>query len=1231
MAEEVKVKDTVLTAKDIEKLHKLDLISRGDANDALAELERRSRVERFKTRFGAGGASGVADAFLLGPVMDELNEAWESFLSAVNDNERIIRGLPTRAGLPRKEGLDATGAMLLNSLKTVAAGWQAAFFWINAPAKLFGLGVEEIAAKFVRPELASSFGFASEFGIVLANPALVTRSFARLVTRKAGAELAGQAKAVEAVKKAAESDPRLAKEASSLAAMGLEFEGGMRITGEVLARAAAEAGDRLAAAVALGVSRAGTGKGVIYRVDLANGKTIRDALAGADEPSHLFLLKKHGIEPGDVSRAGFDVKGQFVSAPESVIESISRAQLSQSLIEKATNVAREKGTSIHREVREAVKAIPNEETRRFISADDDVALLLRGIDPPALPVPRSFREALLKYDELEEASKRKMPEVYAAFLESRGTMTVNDVLKIAPGKPQEGEKILGMFHLATPLLRDHVKVATHFARTGDPRSGAAFEQSVPMITALSRILNSTGHAQGQGLQIFSNVSGQYHRDFMKAVRSSNAFDILESGIKDDQALRVLAADIAKFDNEFQAGLAAKALSGGDLWARIKETYRAVLMLNPTTAARNFIGSTYGVATAALERTAGKAIGVSSDELAARIAGGGKAPAAETLAQQVGITSREVAAFKDRVDPLSWGSEVGAFHRGLGFSLARNLKLLRGVTDEQVLLDSLAKTNEFGHRIEAFTTAVPGRSGRVLRTGTRATIAVDGLVQRVLYDSFVAAEAERAAASLRLTGKGAQKFIANFIDNAPQKADLHEKAIKFAQQYSFTAPLGPIGDHIQRVAQESLGGSTFFLFPFFRTPVNIFKFGIERTPLGFLSRRVQDELRSGDPARMAQAQGELFIAQAYFMAFWQMATSGMITPSAPLNPEIARLDREAGVVHRSLKIGDVVIPADTFEPLSQQMVAAADIAHALAYSDNADEVETGLAAFFWTVFEAAKDNTWLRTAASVFDIVESAGKGELVSSDKIKQALQQPATSVIGPPVIAQIARTYDPIVRDANTFIERITARWPALSTTLKADRNVFGEPIKRTPGLFWKPIQALLPLVQRSPEPDPDLNYLRELGINPPGRVQSLFGDKRPEGALLAPKGEADFGVPLSDDDENEIARLRGEIKLGDKGLRGVIAELRTDPENRNLPITLQRTKVQSLVNAAQAVAKAEFTEKNPQRVIDLLDIKKTQGGIRLLGDQEREEVVGLLDRAQEQLRKEFLGESPAQLPPSP
>ena len=402
--------------------------------------------------------------------------------------------------------------------------------------------------------------------------------------------------------------------------------------------------------------------------------------------------------------------------------------------------------------------------------------------------------------------------------------------------------------------------------------------------------------------------------------------------------------------------------------------------------------------------------------------------------------------------------------------------------------SVASKLEF--RPKAFT----GKLGRVINIPSTALEAGDQLGRIINQRGALHAEAYRIA-------RGDPEKIADLLLNPTP--ELMAAAGKVAEYRLFREPsavadavtglrtkikinLGK--DETSRLQFEPLR----FVIPFVQTPLNLTKYGLERSPLGFLNPQLWGNLARKDPQAADQiARAGLGSLVAAGVASY--AADGKITGAAPSSSaERDRFYRE-GKLPYAIKIGDTWYSYQRIEPLNQALSQVATAVDALKMGDKDALSLAGLAA------AGIGKNLFSQTfARGINDVMQAITEPERYGS----QWIERFASSVAVPfsSATRTVAQTLDPVQRRPEGVAETIAAGVPGLSQTVPPRLNAFGETIQRE-GNTLNPYQAVQ-------EKDTPLN--RELS-----RLEYNIGFV---GASIS-------GVSLTREEQASYQRLAGQI----------------------------------------------------------------------------------------------------------
>jgi len=319
-------------------------------------------------------------------------------------------------------------------------------------------------------------------------------------------------------------------------------------------------------------------------------------------------------------------------------------------------------------------------------------------------------------------------------------------------------------------------------------------------------------------------------------------------------------------------------------------------------------------------------------------------------------------------------------------------------------------------------------GKFVRVPGRALMAEDEFFKAIAYRGELNALAMRDGLQKGLGGKRLAQHVRDMVSN-PSKA-MQKQALDEARYVTFTKPLGKTGLAVQRLAASH--PSAKLLMPFIRTPTNIIKFAGERTPLALFSQAVRAEIKKGGVAR-DMALAKMAWGTTVMSAVVSYAADGQITGGGPTDPAERAALYLTGWKPYSIKVGDEYYSYARLEPIGMLFGIAAD------YSEISGQMETKDAEALASMMVASASKnitskTWLRGVSNALEAIEN--------SDRYAADFIAGLAGTIVPTGAAQVARTMDPVLRDARTVMDRIRTRTPGYSHTVPARRNLWGETI---------------------------------------------------------------------------------------------------------------------------------------------------------------------------------------------
>lgn len=333
--------------------------------------------------------------------------------------------------------------------------------------------------------------------------------------------------------------------------------------------------------------------------------------------------------------------------------------------------------------------------------------------------------------------------------------------------------------------------------------------------------------------------------------------------------------------------------------------------------------------------------------------------------------------------------------------------------------------------------------KLAKLPSRLLMTTDEFFKTLSYRSSVRAQSLRLARSQGITDP--TELGARMADDmkaafALDGSATNPVALQFARTATFQNPLeaGTYAGDFQNFVQTH--PAMRLIVPFVRTPVNLFKYAWQRTPL--LNRFTQewkaDIAAGGDRAAVARAKTQM--GMMIYSGGAMLAYQHLITGSGPKNPALRKQWLEAGNQPYSVKVPGVGWMSyrrgdPTFTPLG----LVADFA-AISGELRADTIEENAAAIMASIASNITSKTFMEGVTETLDAI-SSGDGF-----RMEKLLSNTATSFI-PNFLRQI--NPDPVFREARSMIEQAAARVPGMSTELEPRRNLLGEPIMKPPGYF--------------------------------------------------------------------------------------------------------------------------------------------------------------------------------------
>ena len=375
-------------------------------------------------------------------------------------------------------------------------------------------------------------------------------------------------------------------------------------------------------------------------------------------------------------------------------------------------------------------------------------------------------------------------------------------------------------------------------------------------------------------------------------------------------------------------------------------------------------------------------------------------------------------------PEAWASEGLWYSKGALQALAHTKEILNGefdLRDAPGFEDSHAR-------------AIKGTAGQVIRIPAEVISRQTNLVYAMNYFGDLNAQAAKIALDEGLTG---QEFAARqeYLAQKPTE-EMIQSANKVGLHNTFQQELGVTGQKWQRALQTSIGK---WLFPFFRTPVNLVKASAEYSPYGLFKGTALGDLP-------LQARGILGSSIAAAIAY--LASQGTITGGGPTDFKQRETKEATGWEAYSVKVGDEYFSYHKAEPLGLVLSLVADAVHSGMKDEDPAITRSKASAALNHITRNVQDFPFLMQLSSIVDGLTHLGQGH--TAERVVDNL---LASAVVPSLVKTVAQGTDRTVRSpqregtANPLTglsETIQERIPGLTKNVPADIDVTGQPVQR-------------------------------------------------------------------------------------------------------------------------------------------------------------------------------------------
>lgn len=411
--------------------------------------------------------------------------------------------------------------------------------------------------------------------------------------------------------------------------------------------------------------------------------------------------------------------------------------------------------------------------------------------------------------------------------------------------------------------------------------------------------------------------------------------------------------------------------------------------------------------------------------------------------------------------------------------------------------------------------------------TRLNMTGDEFNKYLLYRASLNRQAYRETMEKGLSKEDGAKLAAEWADNPPnvmsnnaEMAARQTAATTEAIEGTFNEALqGNVAEGFQKLAngitigQIPVGRMLFATF--IRTPINLVRWTVHRTPTAILSPKIRADIAAGG-VRRDMVLGRIAAGSTVMAAFADQTMSGRITGAGPKDPVLRENLRSSSrgwqaysiysngewwSYNRSGTIGSLIgIAADATELMTGIYTREKN-----TVTFEGEAVEDSIAAATVIPFaNAMLSKVYFRQLSSFIDA--------LANPDRYAKNWINRFSASFVPSVIGAIERTVDEDIRRAEDSFSAIRARIPVASSGLPQRLDRWGEPIKDENGIY----NLFLPTRRRAGRGTPIDDVINDLRISfsAPHRIQNFS---------VEGSGGVGVSVELSEAQHNKLIELSG------------------------------------------------------------------------------------------------------------
>lgn len=655
------------------------------------------------------------------------------------------------------------------------------------------------------------------------------------------------------------------------------------------------------------------------------------------------------------------------------------------------------------------------------------ALQKLGIDPATIKTDGDIEGALLRASDHIRSNLDPRAEAVITLegqknLADQLNMRVEDLLARRNGQAYNAEELLASRALLNSSYRNVLTLAKNAAENpGDEAAEAAYGNAFSVHKAIQEKIAAVRAESGRALGSF-----RVEQDDLPQKKIADIFAKLPKAALGESAELVSRLDPSDPASVRRLNQFVEQVTPRTTLEKLQEAYRNGLLSSPHTI---------------IVKTASEAAMVAMETMKKAIAGG-------------------IGGLKD--SPDRFAAESYYYAKGMAQALAEHTK--------PILSGEFQLEGSPGFE-RAPVQAIKGTLGQIVRAPSEAMSRMTNLMYAGNYFGELNSLAAREALGEGLEGDAfhaRQEWLAHHPTE-----EMTEAAHELATTNTFQNRLGGFAGKIEQALNtkpkaawlpESLKSAPplRFLFPFFRTPINLLKASITHaTPYELLNG-----IAKGDTDAMARG----VLGSSISAALAYLALTGRITGGGPIDFKKEETLRATGWQPYSVKVGDRYYSYRRFEPVGWTASLIADAVHGMKNGDPETVSQSKADTAIRHIMRSLDDFPFMGTLANLIQAVHDP------VGQRAQTFINREAGSLV-PAIVADVAETLDPTVRRPKTALQAIESRIPGMTGAAQPIVDVTGRTVRRPANAFG----GASPFPASKVNNDPVVRELARLGVSTP------------------------------------------------------------------------------------------------------------------------------------------------------